>query len=137
MAYNQQHQLKVVKQITEFIDSNHDVRLLVVNNITVKIQELYGKYVKGALGIICKVCARNKVALVCIGERNVTSRGLIPRPIGGTFLKHSINVIIHLKECSVHHPLIFKATLIKHQYSKTPKSVIINTRKTGRMLLLD
>ena len=49
----------------------------------------------------------------------------------------AINVIVHFRECSVSHPLAFKATLIKHQYAKTPKSVIINTRKTGRIFLLD
>jgi hypothetical protein len=32
---------------------------------------------------------------------------------------------------------IYKATLVKHQYSKTPKSVIINVRKAGRMLVVD
>ena len=142
MAYNQQHQLAVVKQISKFIDSNQDVRLLVVNNITKFFRESkYKNYsaslLKETLGIICKVCARNKAALVCTGDANVTSKGIIPRPIGGTFLKHSINVIVYLKESSVHYPLDIKTTLIKHQYSKTPKSVIINTRKTGRMLLLD
>ncbi|MFZ0894487.1 MAG: hypothetical protein WAZ77_08300 [Candidatus Nitrosopolaris sp.] len=59
------------------------------------------------------------------------------RPIGGTFLKHALNVIVNLREYSVSHPLAFKATLIKHKYAKTPKSVVVNTRKTGRMLLLD
>ena len=92
---------------------------------------------KEALGTIFRICARNKIALICTGDANVTSKGVIPRPIGGTFLKHSVNVIVHLRECSVSHPLAFKATLIKHQYAKTPKSVIINTMKTGRILLLD
>jgi len=31
----------------------------------------------------------------------------------------------------------FKATLIKHQYTKTPKSVVLYVRKTGGMVLLD
>jgi len=31
----------------------------------------------------------------------------------------------------------FKATLMKHQYTKTPKSTILYVRKTGRMVLLD
>ena len=31
----------------------------------------------------------------------------------------------------------FKATLIKHQYSKTPKSTTVYVRKSGGMMLLD
>src|SRR5712692_986595 len=143
MAYNQQHQLAVTKQISELIESEkQEIKLLVVNNLTKFFKESKNKNhdantLKKALGTICRICARNKIALVCTGDANVTSKGIIPRPIGGTFLKHSVNVIVHLRECSVSHPLAFKATLIKHQYAKTPKSVIVNARKTGRMLLLD
>jgi hypothetical protein len=141
MAYNQQHQLAVAKQISGLIESkNKNIKLLVVNNLTKFFKESKNKNyaastLKEALGIFCRVCARNRIALICAGDANVTSRGIIPRPIGGTFLKHSMNVIVHLRECP--QPSVFKATLIKHQYAKTPKSVIINTRKTGRMLILD
>ena len=89
---------------------------------------------KETLGILCKVCARNSIALVCTGDANITSKGVIPRPIGGTYLKHAINVIVYFAESSFHQA--YKATLVNHQYSKTPKSVIVNTRKAG-MLLLD
>ena len=142
MTYNQRHQLAVAKQVSNFIESrNQDIRLLVVNNLTKFFKESKRKdyaagVLKETLGILCKTCARNKVALVCTGDANITSKGVIPRPIGGTFLKHRINVIVNLRE-SVSHPQAYKATLIKHQYSKTPKSVLLNTRKIGRMLLLD
>jgi hypothetical protein len=43
-------------------------------------------------------CAKNKVALVCTGDANLTSKGVIPRPIGGIYLKHAANVIVHIKE---------------------------------------
>jgi DNA repair protein RadA len=143
MAYNQQHQLAVANQISEFIESKkQDIKLLVVNNLTKFFKESKSKNyaantLKEALGTICRICARNKIALICTGDANATSKGIIPRPIGGTFLKHAVNVIVHLKERSVSYPLAFKATLIKHQYSKTPTSIIVNTRKTGRILLLD
>ena len=143
IAYNQQHHLAVTKQISELIESKKkDIRLLVVNNLTKFFKESKNKnyaasMLKESLGILCRLCARNKIALICTGDANITSRGIIPRPIGGTFLKHSVNVIVHLRERSVSHPLAFKATLIKHQYAKTPKSVVVNMRKTGRMFLLD
>jgi hypothetical protein len=50
------------------------------------------------LGILCKAWAKHRIALVCTSEANVTSKGVIPRPIGGRFLKHVANVIVHLKE---------------------------------------
>ncbi len=142
IAYNQRHQLTVARQVSDFLESsNRDVRLLVVNNITKYFREAKHKIyaagiLKETLGILCKVCARNRIALICTGDANVTSKGVIPRPIGGTYLKHSVNVIVHLEE-SVSYPQAFKAILIKHQYSKTPKSVVARTRRIGRMLLLD
>jgi RecA/RadA recombinase len=143
LAYNQQHQLAVTKQISELIETKkQEIKLLVINNLTKFFKESKNKnyaanVLKESLGILCRICARNKIALICIGDTNVTSKGVIPRPIGGTFLKHSVNVIVNLREYSVSQPLAFKATLIKHQYAKTPKSVIVNSRKTGRTLLLD
>jgi hypothetical protein len=142
IAYNQQHQFVVAKQISDLIESKkQDIKLLVVNNMTKFFKDSNknqaANTLKEALGTICRICARNKIALIGTGDANVTSKGVIPKPIGGTFLKHSVNVIVHLRECSVSHPLTFKATLIKHHYAKTPKSVIINTRKSGHMLLLD
>jgi hypothetical protein len=129
MAYSQQHQLTVAKQIPELIESKkQDIKLLVVNNLTNFFKESKNKNhaanaLKEASGILCRICARNKIALVCTGDANATSKGIIPRPIGGTFLKHSVNVIVHLGECTLSHPLAFKATLIKHQYAKTPRDL--------------
>ncbi|MGA9150701.1 MAG: hypothetical protein WBZ36_08990 [Candidatus Nitrosopolaris sp.] len=142
IAYNQRHQLTVAKQVSGFLESrNQDIRLLVVNNITKYFREAKHKnyaagILKETLGVLCKVCARNRIALICTGHANVTSKGIIPRPIGGTYLKHAVNVIVHFGEF-VSYPRAFRATLIKHQYSKTPKSAVIYARKTGRRLLLD
>lgn len=143
IAYNQRNQLSVAKQVCTFLESRkQDIRLLVVNNITKYFGEAKHKnyaagILKETIGLLCKVCARNRIALVCAGDANVTSKGVIPRPIGGTYLKHSVNMIVHLQESISYHQA-YKATLIKHQYSKTPKSVIINARKTsGLVILLD
>jgi hypothetical protein len=88
---------------------------------------------KQVLGILCKTCAKHKIALVCTSESNVTSNGVIPRPIGGTFLKHAVNIIVNLKEQQYSS---FKATLVKHQYAKTPKSAVLYTKRAGKMQLL-
>jgi hypothetical protein len=141
VAYNERHQLAIAKQVADFITTrNKDIRLLVINNMTKYFKESkYKNYaasvLKEVIGILSKICVQNRVALICIGDANVTSRGLVPRPVGGTYLKHTFNVIVYLRE-SISHPQAYKATLIKHQYSKTPKSVLLKTRKASRMLLL-
>ena len=81
---------------------------------------------------------QEQVALVCTGHANTTARGIMPRPIGGIYLKHVANVIVHFKEFSKTASIpSFKATLIKHQYTKTPKSAVLYVRKAGGMMLLD
>jgi hypothetical protein len=138
-AYNQQHQLAVA----ELIDSNYDVKLLIVNNVTKFFRESKNKMeaaniLKQVIGILSRVCTKNRVALVCIGDANTTSKGIIPRPIGGTYLKHAAIVIVHFKQFSKTSGIpSFKATLIKHQYTKTPKSTFLYVRKAGGMMLLD
>jgi hypothetical protein len=142
-AYNQQHQLAVAEQVTELIEPNVDIKLLVVDNITKFFKESknkmeYANILKQVLGIISKVCTKNKVALVCTGDANTTARGIIPRPIGGIYLKHAANVIVHFKQFSKTAGVpSFKATLIKHQYTKTPKSAVLYERKAGGMMLLN
>jgi len=123
VAYNQRHQLAIAKQVTDFITTrNQDIRLLVINNLTKYFNESkYKTYaaiiLKEVIGILSKICVQNRLALICTGDANVTSRGLVPRPVGGTYLKHGFNVIVCLRE-SISHPQSYRATLIKHQYSK-------------------
>jgi hypothetical protein len=142
-AYNQQHQLNVAEEIADLIESNNDIKLLVVNKVTKFFKESKNKMeaaniLKQVIGIISKACTKNKVALACTGNANTTARGIIPRPIGGIYLKHVANVIVHFKEFSKTSGVTsFKATLIKHQYTKTPKSAMMYVRKAGGMMLLD
>jgi Rad51 len=142
-AYNQQHQLTVAEQTADLMESNTDIKLLLVNNITKFFKESKNmmesaNILKQVIGIISKACTKNKVALVCTGHANTTARGIIPRPIGGIYLKHAANVIVHFKEFSKTSGVpSFKATLIKHQYTKTPKSAVLYVLKAGGMMLLD
>jgi hypothetical protein len=89
IAYNQKHQLSVANQVSDFIESGkQDIRLLVVSNLTKFFKESKHKnyaagILKETLGMLCKVCARKRIALVCTGDANISSKGVIPRPIGG------------------------------------------------------
>jgi len=144
-AYNESHQLLVAEQITKLVESNSDIKLLVIHNLTKFFKDSTGRkkmetvnLLKQTIGTLCKVCGKHKVVLVCTGDSNTTSKGLIPKPTGGLYLKHAANVIVHIKEQSGTSTIpSFKATLLKHQYVKTPKSAVIHIKKTGGMMLLD
>jgi hypothetical protein len=54
------------------------------------------------------------------------------------YLKHAANVIVNIKENSkLYNIPSFKATLMKHQYQRTPKAVLFSVKKTGGILFLD
>src|ERR687895_899677 len=93
-AYNQNHQLSIAEQqVTKLIESNkEDIKLLVIHNLTRFFKDSTSNkkmetanLLKQVIGMICKVSAKNKVALVCTAaDSNITSsRGIIPKPLGG------------------------------------------------------
>ena len=68
---------------SELIGSKkQDIKLLVVNNLTKFFKESKNKnysanMIKEVLGTICRICSRNKIALVCTSDANLTSKGII------------------------------------------------------------
>jgi DNA repair protein RadA len=145
-AYNENHQLSIAEQVTKLIESNNDIKLLVIHNLTRFFRDSTGikkienvNLLKQTIGMVSKVCGKNKVALAITGDSNTASKGLIPKPTGGLYLKHAVNVIVNVKEQpsnSMTNPS-FKATLLKHQYIKTPKSTILYIKKAGGTVLLN
>ncbi len=148
-AYNQEHQTTIAEEIADEIESNSDIKLLAVRDLTKFI--IQGKdtnrstnndsnTIKKTLGILYKACTKNKVAIVATGDCKVTGNGIIPKPLGGTYLKHIANVIVHIKPTfwsptngdvvSQYAP--FRASMIKHPYQKTPNSVNFYARKIGK-----
>ena len=103
-AYNSQHQLQIAKEIAHLIEGNSDIKLIVINNLTKFFRDSRAERrleiastVKEVISIINRACAKNKVSIVVTGDSNLSSKGVIPRPIGGTYLKHIANVIVYLK----------------------------------------
>src|ERR687890_2704656 len=71
-AYNESHQLSVAEQVTKLIETNKDIKLMVVHNLTRFFKDSTGRkkmetanLLKQAIGMICKACGKNNVALVC------------------------------------------------------------------------
>jgi RecA/RadA recombinase len=148
-AYNLEHQVTIAEEIADKIESDPDIKLLSIRDLTkfiVKDRNANwntsddANTLKKSLGILYRVCAKHKVAIIATGDCNVTSNGIIPKPIGGTYLKHLANIIVHIKPIvwstthgDVASPYIsFRASMIKHPYQKTPMSVRFYARKIGK-----
>jgi hypothetical protein len=143
-AYNSNHQVQVAKEVAHLLETNQDIKLVVINNLTKFFKDSRSQRrletanaVKETISIINRACARNKVSIVVTGDANVSSRGIIPRPIGGTYLKHLATVIVYFKDISRSFNIrTCKATIVKHQYVRTPQFVVVHGRRArGTMLL--
>ncbi len=152
-SYNLEHQVTTAGEIADTIESNPDIKLLAIRDLTKFILKDRNadrntnddtNTLKKMLGILYKACTKNKVAIVATGGCNVSSYGIIPKPIGGTYLKHITNVIVHIKpnlwstmttNGNNANPYIsFKASMIKHPYLKTPKSVNFYSKRIGKRM---
>jgi hypothetical protein len=146
-AYNQEHQAQIAEEIAYKLESNPDIKLLAIRDLTKFIVKDTNSNVsddtntlKKTLGTLYRACTKNKVAVVATGSCNVAKSGIIPKPAGGTYLKHLANVIVHIKpnfwsttNNNGASPYVqFKASMIKHPYQKTPKSVNFYARRIGK-----
>lgn len=147
-VYNQEHQVAIAEEIADKIESNPDIKLLAIRNLTKFLVKDVNwnasddaNTLKKTLGTVYRACTKNKVAIVATGSCNITNSGIIPKPIGGTYLKHIANVIVHIKpnywsttsnNSSAWSNVSFKASMIKHPYQKTPKSVNFYARRIGK-----
>jgi hypothetical protein len=99
---------------------------------------------KTTLGTLYRACTKNKVAIVATGSCNASNSGIIPKPNGGTYLKHIANVVVHVKanfwattmynnnNTSSSPYISFKASMIKHPYQKTLKMVNFYAKRIGK-----
>src|ERR671921_359847 len=69
-AYNEKHQLSVAEQVTKLIESDKNIKLLVIYNLTRFFKDSTGRkkmepqnLLKQTIGTTCKACGKNKVAL--------------------------------------------------------------------------
>ena len=149
-AYNLEHQVEMAEEISDKIESNPDIKLLAIRDLTRFLAKDRDpsddtNTLKKTLGTVYRACTKNKVAIVATGDCNVANNGFIPKPAGGTYLKHIANVIVHIKpnfwstttynNNGTSSPFVsFKASMIKHPYQKTPKSVNFYMRRIGKRM---
>jgi hypothetical protein len=155
-AYNLEHQVTTAEEIADKIESNSDIKLLVIRDLTkfivVNNKASYDSSNRGddsgtlkkVLSCLYQTCVKNKVTMIASGYSNVSSNGVIPKPIGGTYFKHIVNVIVNLKPNLSNgyyyttsnntggSSVSYKATLTKHPYQLTPKSSNIYAKRIGK-----
>ena len=156
-AYNLEHQVTIAQEIAEKIESNPDIRLIAIRDLT-KFIVMNNKAsydasnrnddsgtLKKVLSILYQTCVKNKVTMIATGYCNVSSSGIIPTPIGGTYLKHIVNVIVNLKpnlnngyyytassNTGGSSSASYKAIMTKHPYQLTPKFTNIYAKRIGK-----
>jgi RecA/RadA recombinase len=148
-AYNLEHQITIAEEIADKIESDPDIKLIAVRDLTRFLSRDKDtnwnanddtNTLKKTLGTLFKACTKNKVAIVATGDCIISNNGVVPKPNGGTYLKHIANVVVHIKPIvwsathgDVTSPSIsFRASMIKHPCQKTPKSVNFYARKIGK-----
>jgi hypothetical protein len=144
-AYSLEHQITIAQEIADTIESNSDIKLLTIRNLTKFFLNgsQDGSTLKKVLSVLHQICVKHGVTMIATGHCNYSSNGMISRPIGGTFLKHIVNVIVHLKpnpsssyytasSSSSSSFISYKATMIKHPYQLTPKSTNFYVKKLGK-----
>jgi hypothetical protein len=93
-AYNLEHQATISEEISDKIESDPDIRLLAIRDLTkFSVNSDWNVFgdantLKNALGTLYRSCIKNKVAIIATGGCGITNNGFIPKPIGGTYLKH-------------------------------------------------
>src|SRR5918996_410573 len=152
-AYNLEHQCRVAEEIAEKIEANPDIKLIAIRDLTKYLAKDRNtnwntnddaNSLKTTLGTLYRACTKNKVAIVATGGCNVSNSGIIPKPNGGTYLKHIANVVVHVKPnfwaTTTYHNnntssspyASFKASMIKHPYQRTPKAVSFYAKRIGK-----
>jgi hypothetical protein len=149
IAYNQENQIAAAEEIVDKIESDPNIKLLAIRDLTKFLSSDKdtnwntndeANTLKKTLGIVYRACTKYKVTIVATGDCKLSNNGIIPKLIGGTYLKHLANVIVHIKptvwsttQGDITSPYIsLRASMIKHPYQKTPMSVNFYARKIGK-----
>jgi KaiC/GvpD/RAD55 family RecA-like ATPase len=135
-AFNETQQISATEELVNIIEDNNDIRLLVVQNLTRFVETSRKplearKILRQVIGMLRRVASKKEISLVVTCTASKTSRGRIPKPKGGVFLRHEANFIIFLDGMKRETPPSVRATLVKHPYKATPKSLVLCVQPGG------
>ena len=132
-AYNEQRQIIVARKITELLNRDHEIKLVIAHNLTrfltsSKNPRRSGQIIKQVVGLLYQASSKANAALVATGDATAGIRGSIPKPAGGSYLRHVASIITYLK---IERRGSVKAYLLKHPYKETPISVAFTFTEGG------
>jgi len=137
-AFNEQQQSSAAKEVVDLLSRSDEIRLLVIHNLTRFIEtsrrpgEAHRKLME-SVGAMLQVALRNGITIVASCAASGEGLGYMPKPQGGTFLRHEANVIVYLRK--VEKIKAIKAYLVKHPYKETPGSIILRVFEGGVNLM--
>jgi hypothetical protein len=135
-SFNENQQISATKECVKIIEDDNDIRLLVVQNLTRFIETSSKplearKILRQVIGILRRIASKNEISLVVTCTASKTHRSKLPKPKGGVFLRHEANFVVFLDEMKRENPPSIRATLVKHPYKATPKSVVLCVHPEG------
>lgn len=139
-AFNEIQQLTAAQEIAELVEKDKAVKTVVVHNLTRFIETSKKpskphQFLKQIIRVLKRVAFENNVALVVSCTALRTGRGRIPKPVGGTYLRHEASVVVLLNSMQRESSASVKVTLVKHPYKRTPQTLILYVPSGGINLM--
>lgn len=120
-AYNEERQKTITEKLCNLIEEDKQIRLIILHNMTVFLEgsknrmESLRKMVEN-INMIWRKASEENIALITTAQPLPTRKAHIPKPEGGTFLRHLANIIVYMKIIKDSRTPACKAYLIKHPY---------------------
>jgi hypothetical protein len=136
-AFNETQQVSAMNEVADLVQRDPAIRLVIVHNVTRFIEtskkpNAAQQMLKQIVGLLKQTVAAHDVALVVSCAASKPWQGRIPKPIGGTYLRHEAHVVVLLDHTHTTTPFA-KITLVKHPHNETPQSFSLysGSRKTS------
>jgi hypothetical protein len=136
-AFNEMQQISAMNEVVDLVQRDPTIQLVIIHNITRFIEtstkpRAAQQTLEQIVGLLKRTAAAHDVALVVSCAAANSWKGRIPKPIGGTYLRHEAHVVILLDRVCATTPSI-KITLVKHPYNATPQSLslVLGRQKTS------
>jgi len=126
-AFNEVQQISAMKEVMNLVQRDSTIQLVIIHNITRFIEtstkpKAAQQTLEQIVGLLKRAAAARDVAVVVSCAASEAGKGQIPKPIGGTYLRHEAHVVILLDHMRATASFM-KVTLVKHPYNETPQSL--------------
>ncbi len=135
-AFNERQQASILGEAIKLLESDGDVRLLAVHNLTRFVETSRKpneakKTLKRFVGVLRRSATEHGAALVASCGASRAGLGRIPEPEGGVFLRREADVVVFMRRLHGDALPSVKACLVKHPYKKTPRSIVLHVSQGG------